>query len=246
MENDIYSILQTLGLGIFFYYLIRGLRSEISGLKGTINAQNETLKIMDKRIEETEKIGNIYKNLINDLPKDLEDYKTIVTQTKDEMIFELKNQNEEIKKKLNDTKKDIESSPNSPEIITHHMRILKNLLSKNKLKHGLQRQYFLLKISEAGGRSLENSVQLIYQSQTVEDYLKLNKYNLIIDDNYEKVAEIFNSRTAPDGEPIFEGFSTIPYDEKNIWHAIINNYLYISSGRLSQLKDEFSILKDIA
>ncbi len=105
MEAVIPNILQTLGLGIFFYYLIRGLRLKITALEGTISVQNQTLEAMEKRIEETEKVGALYKNLIADLPKDLDNYRAIISRTKDDVILELNTEIQNKQKKLEEAEK---------------------------------------------------------------------------------------------------------------------------------------------
>ena len=53
------GVLEAGGIGVFMYYLVRGLRSKISGLEGTVRAQNQTLQVMERRVAETEKIGQI-------------------------------------------------------------------------------------------------------------------------------------------------------------------------------------------
>ncbi len=90
------AIFQGGGILLFLYYYIRSLKNRITSLKDTIQAQEKTLSVMEKRITETEKVGNIYKNLIADLPKDLENYRAVISQTKDNVIFELRNMNKEI------------------------------------------------------------------------------------------------------------------------------------------------------
>ena len=94
------GILQAGGLGYFFYYLIRGLRSRVTTLERTIKAQNETLNVMERRVSETEKVGLIYKDLLSNLPKDLENYRAVISKTKDEMILELQNANKQKDDKL--------------------------------------------------------------------------------------------------------------------------------------------------
>jgi len=94
------GILQAGGLGYLFYHLIGGLRTRIATLEGTIKAQNETLNVMERRISETEKVGMIYKDLLRSLPKDLENYKAVISTTKDEMILELQNANKQKDEKL--------------------------------------------------------------------------------------------------------------------------------------------------
>ena len=90
--------IQISAISVFFWYFIKGLKKEIKSLKNTIETQNQTLVVMEKRVLETERIGMIYKNLISDLPNDLENYKKVITITRDQLINDL-NQNIELKDK---------------------------------------------------------------------------------------------------------------------------------------------------
>jgi TolA-binding protein len=74
------------GFGLFLFYVIRGLRREIASLKVTISQQDATFKVMEKRVEETEKVGDIYRTLIDDLPEQVTKYKSFVTKMKDDVI----------------------------------------------------------------------------------------------------------------------------------------------------------------
>lgn len=98
------GILETGVIGFVVYMLIKGLKIEIKTLQKNVVAQNETIKTMDKRIEETEKIGDLYKKLISDFPKALDDYQTVITQTKDSTIYELKSRVEEQKLTIEELK----------------------------------------------------------------------------------------------------------------------------------------------
>lgn len=84
------AIIETGAIGFIVYMIIKGLKTEIKALRKNVIAQNETIKTMDKRIEETEKIGDLYKRLISDFPQALDDYQTVITKTKDSVIYELK------------------------------------------------------------------------------------------------------------------------------------------------------------
>ena len=44
---------------------------------------------MEKRVIETEKLGNVYKNFVNDLPEFVERYKKFINDSKDEVIAKL-------------------------------------------------------------------------------------------------------------------------------------------------------------
>jgi Na+-transporting methylmalonyl-CoA/oxaloacetate decarboxylase gamma subunit len=85
-------VLTILGSGfvtIFLFFLIRGLKLEIQSLNMAIETQNQTLEIVEKRIAENEKVGNIYKNLIDELPIAVDKYKEIIRKTKETVIEEL-------------------------------------------------------------------------------------------------------------------------------------------------------------
>lgn len=84
--NIIVTIIEGCGLATFFYYIINGLKRHIRALKETIEAQKGTLETMEKRIVETEKIGDLYKKMIETLPNDLDNFKTITSKLKDDTI----------------------------------------------------------------------------------------------------------------------------------------------------------------
>ncbi len=245
------SLVQTAGLGIFVFYLIRGLKSEINSLRQTIDTQSKTLEVMDKRIVETEKIGDIYKNLISDLPQDIDNFKTIISKTKDETILELKNQHEATKKKLEEAKKIIESSEQGPNIIKLHLKVLKNLLSEPKFENlPFKREYELSKICEFGGRTLEKCVPLLIESKTLEEFLQRIGFDVIVTDDESGtiMKSVFSSnvreRKTPRGEPLM--YATAAHSISGGWHLIANDEFYLNKIKLDELKDEFSAVKTLA
>jgi vacuolar-type H+-ATPase subunit I/STV1 len=74
---------------IFLFFIIRGLKREIQNLNSAIEIQNETLIAVEKRIAENEKVGNIYKSLIDELPVAVGKYNEIIRKTKDTVLEEL-------------------------------------------------------------------------------------------------------------------------------------------------------------
>ena len=245
------SLFQTAGLGIFVFYLIRGLKAEINSLKQTIDTQSKTLEVMERRIVETEKIGDIYKNLISDLPQDIDNFKTIISKTKDETILELKNQHEATKKKLEEAKKIIENSEHGPDIIKLHLRVLKNLLSEPEFENlPFKREYELSKICEFGGRTLEKCVPLLIESKTLEDFLQRIGFDVIVkdDEGGNIMKSVFFSnvrdRKTPRGEPL--RYATAAHSISGGWHLIANDEFYLNKIKLDELKDEFSAVKTVA
>lgn len=98
MEATYYvsRVLELGGLSVFIGFCFRGLQQQIAALKTTaemqketLSAQSQTLTAMDRRIQEEERIGALYRNLINELPKDVDNYKTLIRKLKDQVIEEL-------------------------------------------------------------------------------------------------------------------------------------------------------------
>jgi hypothetical protein len=100
------------GSGIIFFVgmVIRGLKNQITGLKtqiGTLNetieVQKKTLEAMETRVLETEKVGNIYKRLTEELPGEIDKYRDLITKLKDDQITELKKANQDKDERLQKT-----------------------------------------------------------------------------------------------------------------------------------------------
>lgn len=95
------NVLVSGGVATFLISVIRGLKREIQNLNYTIDNQNNALGIMErKRHAETEKVGNIYKSLIDELPVAIEKYNEIIRKTKDSFIEELERANQSKDEKL--------------------------------------------------------------------------------------------------------------------------------------------------
>ena len=230
------SIFEALGLGVFIFYLFHGLKHKIAGLEGIVTAQNQTLEVMEKRIVETEKIGDIYRNLMSDLPKDLDNYKTILSKTKDETILELKNQQEITQRKLDDAQNSIEKSKENPETIKHHLSILKNLLSKE--------DYDIARICEYGDKAIEYSVPLIVSSKTLVEFLTALGLEVEATEDTEITKEIFGkkgARSTPKGAHLENATSTSSMGGG--WYMIANNEFYVNQIKLEELQNEFNSIK---
>jgi hypothetical protein len=94
------NILASGGVTTFLFFVIRGLKREIQNLNKTIETQNKTLDIMERRIGETEKVGNVYKSLFDDLPIAVDKYSEIIRKTRDSTIEELEKANQSKDEKL--------------------------------------------------------------------------------------------------------------------------------------------------
>lgn len=237
------SILQTTGLGVFIWYLLRGLTDKITSLEGVIVAQKQTIEVMDKRIEETEKIGGIYKNLLSDLPSDIDNYKTFVSKTKDAVIIELQNQNAETKKKLDEAQKQIQASGSSQEQIAAHLKALKNLLSRPHNQFGHESELDLKILCEFNERTVESCVPLILESPTLDEFLHRLGFHVELTEDITPTKSVFSDRALPDGTPIVAARASQSFDGG--WFTVANDRIWVNQLRLGQWKDEFSIVKTI-
>jgi cell division protein FtsB len=88
------NVLQGTGIVFFVGMLIRGLRREISSLNQTVKTQQQTLEAMERRVAETERLGEVYRKFLHTMPEDLEKYQLFIRQTKDGAIAELERTNQ--------------------------------------------------------------------------------------------------------------------------------------------------------
>lgn len=101
------GILESGGVLVFVYYVIRGLKKNVKSLHHTIDVQSKTLEVMEKRIDETKNVGDIYKDLLKEIPDDLKQYKKFIRESKDALILDLK---DSLKEKDEKHKKEIEEN----------------------------------------------------------------------------------------------------------------------------------------
>jgi hypothetical protein len=85
---------------IFLFFVIRSLKREIQTLNNAIESQNDALELIEKQIAENEKVGNIYKSLIDELPVAVEKYNDVIRKTKETVIEELEKANQSKDEKL--------------------------------------------------------------------------------------------------------------------------------------------------
>src|SRR5215510_4000314 len=76
------NVLTGSGVILFLWMWIRGLRKQLA-------IQKDTLEAVKTQVSETEKIGNIYRKLFDELPTEVEKWKNAILKLKDERIAEL-------------------------------------------------------------------------------------------------------------------------------------------------------------
>src|SRR5262245_58896 len=82
---------------------VEALKTQITKMNKTIEAQKKTLEAMKTQVSETEKVGSIYRQFIEDLPSEIEKYKTLLTTLRGDQISELKKANEPKDERLKET-----------------------------------------------------------------------------------------------------------------------------------------------
>ena len=221
------GVIQTGAVSFLVYMIIKGLKTEVKTLQNSISNQNETIKIMDKRIKETEEIGNIYKNLVSDLPQTIDNYKTVITQTKDAVIFQLKSKLEEQDTTIFKLKESTENSDNKPSSRT---TIIKHLLFGHDHRDLLQ---FIMNIEP----NLENIFNTMVSCSSFKIFLKELKIdtNIVLEENSK---DIFNFDKVNNREA------------KSISHSIHGKYLitftknlYITKAYYNYFKEDYNSIK---
>jgi len=94
------TFIESIGIITFFGYLIRGLRKEIGSLKNIITYQDEAMKFMKGSLENINTLGEFYRTILGDLPKQFEQQKNFISMLKDEQIADLEKANQRKDEKL--------------------------------------------------------------------------------------------------------------------------------------------------
>lgn len=240
MLQTISSIIETFGLGIFIYFLIKGLKQKIRALEETNKQQMETLRVMEKRIEETEIIGGIYRSLISNIPTDIDNYKAFITKTKDDIIFELRDENARAKKQLEDTKKALELSGNPKEKIIKYLSALRVILKNNDIINGIGGDKNIKLFVDHNGRKIEESIIKLIESNTLVDFLNNIGLELIIENRLEFYKQDITTVVLPNRESIKTGSMTWSIYGNQL---IANNFLFMDEKMFRKTMDEFSFIK---
>jgi DNA repair exonuclease SbcCD ATPase subunit len=82
---------------------VQALKKQIGEMNMTIEVQTNTLEAMKTQGSETEKIGGIYRQFVEELPSEIEKYKTLLTELKEDQIRQLKKADEHIDERLKET-----------------------------------------------------------------------------------------------------------------------------------------------
>jgi diguanylate cyclase (GGDEF)-like protein len=100
MNELLKAFIEGSGISIFVYFVIRGMRKEISTLNETVKQQNQIFDAMSKRISETEKMAESYKKWWEELQESYDKHKVALVRAKNEYIMELEHAIEQKDEKL--------------------------------------------------------------------------------------------------------------------------------------------------
>jgi hypothetical protein len=166
------NILTSGGVATFLWFLIRGLHKQIGSLNKTIEAQNKTLEVMEKRVSETERVGDIYKSLISELPDYIEKYKSIISVTRDEMIAELEKANQLKDEKLKSmTEIELKKLDIQEQIITELPKLRDELL---KTQRAINQRFDTIRLFLVAGSESETYLR---ESRKSYYQVKWNRWN---------------------------------------------------------------------
>lgn len=200
------GVLETGVLTFVVYMIIKGLKERIIGLENVVETQKKTIETMDKRIFETEQISDLYKKMIEDFPKVIDDYRAVITKTKDETIYELKKIVEEKDIAIDDFKQ--RASIIEPEKNNEVQKIGQIFIDKsNKL---------LLDFVQKCHETNDKLYSTLINSKTLEDFITKSGYELI---------KIPDEKTA---EYVFVDFKT--YNPRTQFSSIRNQFYMITFG----------------
>lgn len=93
LTTVISNLLQGTGVVVFITYVIRGLKREITTLNKTVETQQKTLLAMERQVLETERLGEVYRKFLHNIPADFEKFQSVLRSAKDETIAELERSN---------------------------------------------------------------------------------------------------------------------------------------------------------
>jgi hypothetical protein len=181
------GIAETGAISFVILMIFRGLRSQVKGLKRTVDVQSQTIQAMETRVLETEKISELYRSFIEDYPNTLEQYKSTIVNTKNEIISDLTKRVQDQNATIDGLQRQVERL--NPEEIRSFERIAGLLLTEPLSEF----QEFLQKID---GRK-ELAIYSILRTKTLEGFLRANGYSVVVEgDLVARVLEWWRSDTS--------------------------------------------------
>lgn len=246
MDPTIQSLLEAIGLATFIWYLFRSLSQQVSGLKELVAAQKQTIEVMERRNAETEKIGGLYKTLLSDLPTDLENYKKIVSTTKDSTILELQNKHAATEQQLKKVQDEMQRAGTSLVPVTSQLAALRVLLLGRSDTEG-EEELNLRKISENVYKYVDQAIPAIQEATSVERFLEKAVGRLVVEEDASLIRDAFKNGLLLDGTPITYSYTKYPsLDQHRLWFALTPTAVFMNQRMLLVLQREFFAVKNAA
>lgn len=228
------SVLQGGALSFVGYQIVKGLRERVAALEKNIEVQKGTLDAMDRQIRETQKITTLYKSLLNDLPNDLKQYKTIVTETKDSVIVDLQRLNEEKDGRLRQLEERLaqaSTGQSSPDTVRRRLAIQHFLL----LDANKDFREFLIRLY----RDVSLAVASLERCEVFEALLADRGLTLVVVPEKESFQALMVSENVP-GQPHIQ-FASFGFDGGFALRS--DGVLMISTDRLRLYQDALRSLQ---
>ena len=242
-NQTLISWLQTSGLGVFIWFLINGIKHRIEGLERVVDAQRETIKVMDTRIRQAEGIGQIYKSFFDDIPGVMENYKAIITKDREASAIEFQRRSIDDAQKLEDADRRVSQILMSSSEREAYLKQLNKLIGKPKAGLGHMDKLYLLQISEFNGRLVDEAVPHLLASLSLDEFLKKLGFKLRPDMTWYDFRGILESQLHPDGCSFHPALICNIGELANL--VVINELVWSSPPALEILKAEFEYLKEV-
>jgi hypothetical protein len=237
------SWVQTSGLALFMWFLVNGLQKKINSLEGVIDAQSKTMEVMDRRVQQSEGIGSLYKKFFDEMPTVMENFKTVLSKDKEASIIELQRRNLEDAQRLEDAEKRIGDISQTSSQREQYLKQLKKLINRppNKLSH--MDKLYIRQISEFNGRLIDAAVPILLSSTTLEEFLNALGFELRSDMTQDEFLKIIMSQVLPDGSPFQPALICNVSGGTNL--VVTDRLVWTCSSGLELLNAEYSYARNI-
>lgn len=217
------GIAQSGAAGLIVWALIRSLKIRIDGLQKTITVQNDTIDAMEKRVGEAEKIGDLYKGLVKDLPALLES----LSKGKDQIIRDLQASLEHK-----------ERSAPSIDAITQRKEDKTILLTMRFMLSGENNE--LSKMAQNLTGNIDSAAILLSRAKDFDEFVRSAGGRLHFEDNQDKFKEMIQFK---DKQGNITGIRNASFNMGGFYGIFEDKKVIISSAKYSDFKVLFEKLR---
>ena len=184
------GVAQSGAAGLIVWALLRSLKIRIDSLQKTISVQSDTIAAMERRVGEAEKIGDLYKNLVRDLPMLLES----LSKGKDQIIRDLQSSIEH---------KEKSGAPTGPTAQKKEDRSI--LLTMRFMLSGDHGELTRISLGLAG--NIDSAVVLLSRAKGFDDFVRSIGGRVQLEDDQNKFKELTQIQHQPGKHASIRGTS---------------------------------------